>query len=72
MTVTDLRPLESHRLEALIRATVGWQVDDLHVLECPGHLVLSGHARCAHARALALAEAERLSGRPVEDRMEVN
>ena len=63
---------ESHRLEALIRSAVGWQVDDLHVLECLDHLELSGHAKCAYARAMALAEAERLSGRPVEDRMEVN
>jgi hypothetical protein len=65
-------PTESHRLEALIRSAVGWQVDDLHVLESPDHLVLCGHAKCAHARALALAEAARLSGRPVEDRIEVN
>jgi hypothetical protein len=72
MTISEPRPPDSHRLEALIRATVGWQVDDLHVLECADHLVLSGHAKCAHARALALAEAERLSGRPVEDHIEVN
>jgi hypothetical protein len=59
---------ESHRLEALIRAAVGWQVDDLHVLECADHLVLSGHAKCAFARAMAMAEAARLTGQPVEDR----
>jgi hypothetical protein len=56
----------------MIRSAVGWQVDDLHVLVCTDCLVLSGHAKCAHARAMALAEAERLSGRPVEDRIEVN
>jgi hypothetical protein len=63
---------ESHRLEALIRSAVGWQVDDLHVVECPDGLILSGHAKCAHARALALEEAARLSGRPVENHIEVN
>ena len=63
---------ESHRMEALIRATVGWQVDELHVTESETGLVLTGHAKCAFAREMALAEAERLSGRPVQDRMEVN
>ncbi len=72
MIGTTMNAMESHRLEALIRSTVGWQMDDLHVLECPDHLVLCGHAKCALARALALAEAARLSGRPVEDRIEVN
>jgi hypothetical protein len=64
--------IESHRLEALIRRAVGWQVDDLHVLEGEHGLVLSGHAMSAHARALAVDEAARLTGRSVEDRMEVN
>jgi hypothetical protein len=64
--------MESHRLEALIRRAVGWQVDDLHVLECEHGVTLSGHAMSAHARALAVEEAVRLTGRPVEDRMEVN
>jgi hypothetical protein len=63
---------EHIRLEALIRATVGWQVDDLHVTEIEGGLVLTGHAKCAFARELAASEAERLSGRPVEDRIVVN
>ena len=72
MTGTIMNAMESHRLEALIRSAVGWQIDDLHVLESPDHLVLSGHAKCAFARAMALAEAARLSGRPVEDRIEVN
>jgi hypothetical protein len=72
MTATEPKPVKSHRLEALIRRAVGWQVDDLHVLEFKHALVLRGHARCAHARAMALAEATRLTGRPVEDRIEVN
>ncbi len=63
---------ESHRLEALILRLVGWQVDDLHVIEDDRGVVVEGHARCAHARALAVEEAARLSGRPVEDRIEVN
>jgi hypothetical protein len=70
MTATHVK--ESHRLEAMIRAAVGWQVDDLHVLENEDGVVLSGHARCAHARALAVAEAERLTGRPVEEHITVN
>jgi hypothetical protein len=70
--MTTTTPHESHRLEALIRRAVGWQVDDLHVLERGSELVLSGHARCAHARALAVDEAARLTGRPVENRIEVN
>jgi hypothetical protein len=72
MTAQQAKPVESHRLEALIRRAVGWQVDDLHVLERGGGLVLSGHAKCAHARAMALDEAARLTGRPVENRIEVN
>jgi len=72
MTASEPKPTESHRLEALIRRAAGWQVDDLHVLECEHGLVLSGHARCGYARAVALAEAARLTGRPVEDRMTVN
>jgi hypothetical protein len=66
------QPHESLRLEALIRRLVGWQVDDLHVLDGGHGLVLEGHARCAHARALALEEAARLTGLPVENRIEVN
>src|SRR5205823_5442174 len=31
--MTATMPTESHRLEAMILRTVGWQVDDLHVLE---------------------------------------
>ena len=69
-TATSLK--ESPRLEAMIRSAVGWQVDDLHVFESPDGLVMSGHAKCAHARALAVAEAERLSGRSVEDHIAVN
>lgn len=72
MTVSESHPTESHRLEALIRSMVGWQVDELHVLESPDHVIVSGHAKCAHARALALAEAARLSGRAVENRIEVS
>jgi hypothetical protein len=70
--MTALTVKDSHRLEALIRAAVGWQVDDLHVQECDDRLVLSGHAKCAHARALAVTEAERITGRPVEQHITVN
>jgi hypothetical protein len=72
MTVTEHKLTESHRLEALIRRTVGWQVDDLHVLDRGDSVVLTGHARCASARGMALEEAARLTGRPVENRIEVN
>jgi hypothetical protein len=64
---------ESHRLEALIRHCVGWQVDDLHVLLGERGLILRGHAYTTLARALAEVEAARLSGLPViENRIEVN
>jgi hypothetical protein len=62
---------DSHRLEALICSAVGWQVDELHVLECGSGLVLTGHARSMYARMAAVAEAERLVGGAVEDRMAV-
>jgi hypothetical protein len=72
MTATEPKPTESHRLEALIRRAVGWQVDDLHVTECGDAVVLAGHARCAFARGMALEEAARLTGRPVQNRIEVS
>jgi hypothetical protein len=62
MTATYGAPPESHRLEALIRQHVGWQIDDLQVLVGEEGLILNGHARCALARALAAEEAVRLSG----------
>jgi hypothetical protein len=72
MDWNDSEGKESHRLEALICSAVGWQVDELHVIEYSDVLVLSGHARCAFARRLAVVEAERLGGRRVEDRIKVN
>jgi hypothetical protein len=62
MTGTCGAPPESHRLEALIRQHVGWQIDDLHVLTGEEGLILRGHATCALARVLAAEEAARLSG----------
>ena len=67
-----VEPTESQRLQALILWAVGWQLDELHVLQSGPDVLLIGHAHSAHARALAVAEAERLLGRAVEDRMEVN
>jgi len=62
-----------HRLEALIRHHVGWQVDELEVLLGDHGLILRGHARTPLARMLAEVEAARLSGQPVaENRIEVN
>jgi hypothetical protein len=72
MTATEKKPAESHRLEALIRRAVGWQVDDLHVTESGDAVVLTGHACCAFARGMALEEAARLTGRPVESRIEIS
>ena len=62
-----------HRLEALIRHRVGWQIDDLYLQSDERGLVLHGHARTNLARMLAQVEAARLSGLPiVENRIEVN
>jgi osmotically-inducible protein OsmY len=65
-------PAISSRLEALIRHDVGWQVDDLRVQVNNRAVVLEGHARCAFAKRLAQDSAARLTGLPVENRMEVN
>jgi hypothetical protein len=73
MTRMTSAPHESHRLEALVRQRVGWQVDDLHVLLGEHGLTLHGHARTNLARMLAQDEAARLSGLPVvANRIEVN
>ena len=64
--------IESHRLEALIRHQVGWQVDKLQVMLDDDRLILEGHASCAFARRLAEDEAARLTGLPIENHMEVN
>jgi hypothetical protein len=71
MTHNAHAPEESHRLEALIRHRVGWQVDDLQVLVGEHGLILEGHARCGCARRMAQEEAARLSGLPVENRIAV-
>jgi hypothetical protein len=65
MTRTVTAAPESHRLEALIRQRVGWQVDDLQVLVDERGLILHGHARSGLGRQLAQTEAARLSGLPV-------
>ena len=65
MTGTTSAPHESHRLEALVRYRVGWQVDDLHILLGERGLILRGHACTTLARVLAQVEAGRLSGLPV-------
>ena len=65
MTGTTSAPHESHRLEALVRHRVGWQVDDLHILLGERGLILRGHAFTTLARVLAQVEAGRLSGLPV-------
>jgi hypothetical protein len=65
MPLTACRLTESPRLKELVPHAVGWQVDDLHVLEGDGGLSLRGHAYTALARALAEVEAARLSGLPV-------
>jgi len=57
--------VESPRLEALIRHSVGWQVDDLEVMVGEAGVVLRGHAHSALARHLVEEEAERLTGLPV-------
>jgi hypothetical protein len=72
VTLITHPPAESHRLEALIRHRVGWQVDDLHVVLDEHGLILEGHARCGCARRMAQDEAARLTGLPVENRIEVN
>jgi hypothetical protein len=58
-------PRESHRLDALFRQCIGWQLDELHVLLGEGGLTLRGHARSKLASVLAEVEAARLSGLPV-------
>jgi hypothetical protein len=67
LTATTRRPraTESARLEALIRASVGWQLLDLEVWVEPAGLCLAGHATCHCARMMAQREAERVSGLPV-------
>ena len=66
MTRTYGAPPESHRLEALIRQHVGWQVDALEVLVNEEGLILRGHAKCALARQFAQAEAARVVTAVVE------
>ena len=72
MPLTAGHTTESPRLKELVRHAVGWQVDDLRVLLGETGVILEGHAKCALARQLAQAEAARLSGLPVENRIAVN
>ena len=69
---TNCAPAESHRLGAMVRKSVGWQVDELHVFPGAEGLILEGHARTTLALVLAQVEAARLSGLPVvENRIAV-
>jgi hypothetical protein len=70
--MNEQAPVDSTRLEALIRHDVGWQVDNLHVLLNDRGVVLEGRARCTFARRLAQDSAARLTGLPVENRMAVS
>lgn len=72
MVASQETPVELLRMEALIRRTVGWQVDDLHVFPGDECLVLQGHATCANARRLVEEEAVRLSGLPIDNRITVS
>lgn len=67
MLATTEEPVQSPRLEALIRHRVGWQIDDLEVCVGEFTVTLHGHARTALARCLASDEAEQLTGLPVEN-----
>ena len=56
---------ESARLEALVKARVGWQLIDLEVWVEDAGIRLTGLASCNSARQMARTEAEYWSGLPV-------
>jgi hypothetical protein len=65
MTAIPLNATESARLEALVKARVGWQLLELEVWVEDAGLRLTGLASCNSARQMARVEAEQWSGLPV-------
>ena len=65
MTAVPLNATESARLEALVKARVGWQLIELEVWVEDAGIRLTGLASCNCARQMARVEAEHWSGLPV-------
>ena len=65
MTAIPLNATESARLEALVKARVGWQLVELEVWVEDAGVRLTGLASCNSARQMARTEVEHWSGLPV-------